>query len=65
MNAKDVIDRFGKPDHILDADDPIIFHMGWKCSWCQQITLFDVPTRPPAPCSCGSIAFEAIERPTH
>lgn len=52
-----IMKRF--PDKVVTKKEALHFK-SWKCSKCNKVYNFSEPVRPPAPCECGSIFFEAI-----
>lgn len=58
MYKADVVAMLGDPDRILPRGHGMLSRV-WCCAICRKLYTFAKPVRPPAPCECGGIAFEA------
>jgi len=61
MNEKDVVDKLGPPDEIVDRSQRMRRHK-WACSTCRELMISPEPIPFPAQCRrCGGIFFEAVK----
>jgi hypothetical protein len=59
MNKADVVALLGEPTRMYRAGvGPRMLSNVWLCAVCYKLHSFPEPVEPPAPCQCGSIAFE-------